>query len=71
MGAVTAAALLVPIQGKSIWDRARDRGIPQAVGKQADKTIAWLKTVGRDAPQAAPPKRADKRAAQARLVKKA
>ena len=62
LSAVTAAALLVPIEGRSIWDRARDRGLPQAVGKEADRAIAWLKTVGKESP---PPK------AQARTVKKA
>jgi len=69
LSVVTTAALLVPIEGRSIWDRARDRGIPQAVGRQADRSIAWLKTVGQDAPKAAPAKKADKRAAQARAVK--
>ena len=71
LSVVTAAALLVPIQGRSIWDRAHDRGIPQAIGRQADRTIAWLKTVGKDAPKAAPAKKADKRTAQARVIKKA
>ena len=69
LSVVLAAALLVPIQGRSIWDRAHDRGIPQAIGKQADRAAAWLKTVGQD-PKGAAGKKVEKRGAQARAVVK-